>query len=95
MKLGAYGASALGPSMSVHSLRLDRTIRIIDVLWTYRTYLKVTVLPMSMIGEIRAGVLVGPTLLGGFISNTLFPGQLRVGAARDNPAQSVGTRTYS
>jgi hypothetical protein len=27
-----------------------------------------------VIGEIRAGVLVGPTLLGGFISNTLFPG---------------------
>jgi hypothetical protein len=48
-----------------------------------------------VLGEIRAGVLVGPTLLGGFISTTLFPGQRGVGAARGNPAQFIGTRTYS
>jgi predicted Kef-type K+ transport protein len=45
-----------------------------------------------VIGEIRAGVLVGPTLLGGFISNTLFPGQRRVGGLRVRRRSRVGPR---
>jgi Kef-type K+ transport system membrane component KefB len=37
----------------------------------------------AVIGELRAGALVGPTLLGGSISNTLFPDQQRrVGGPR-------------